>query len=81
MLSKSRMNNTTVEQNFGGIGDAIKFLQRLVEFVIVIVAEGRYPSLDFLSRISKMPSILSKITHLFQRHREICTVSLPALCS
>lgn len=50
MLSKRGVNNTAVEQNLGRVRDAVKRLQRLVELVAVVVAEGCHPGLDFLPR-------------------------------
>ena len=49
MLSQSRMNDATVEEDLGGICDIVKLLQGAVELVIVVVAERRHPRLDFLS--------------------------------
>ena len=48
MLAQGGMYYTTVEQNLGGVGDAIEGLESLLEFVIIIMAECRYPGFDLL---------------------------------
>lgn len=66
------MNHAAVEKDFGGIGDIIELLERLVEFIIVIVGERCDPGLDFLL-VCEQPSspksmILDAKTYLLQRH-------------
>jgi hypothetical protein len=46
------MDDTAVEEDLGGVGDAVEVLQGVLEFVVVVVAEGRDPSLDFLLPVS-----------------------------
>lgn len=48
MLSQRSADNTTVKENFGGIGDAIKDLDSLFILLIVVVFQGQHPSFDFL---------------------------------
>jgi hypothetical protein len=42
------MNDSHVEENLGGISDNLEVLQRLVEFIVVVPAEGRDPRFYFL---------------------------------
>jgi hypothetical protein len=72
------MNDSAVEQDFGGIRNAIKLLQSLVEFIIIVMGKGCHPGLDFLcdSEHPALPKVAQlRITHLLQRHYEV-----PALC-
>lgn len=48
VLTQRRMDNSHVEEDLGGVGNLFEFLQRGVEFAIVILREGRDPSLYFL---------------------------------
>lgn len=57
MLSQRRMDNTTIEQNLRGVGNAIELLQCLVKFIIIVVAEGCHPRLDFLFQISILAEV------------------------
>lgn len=50
------MNDTAIEQNLGGVGDAVEGLQCLVELVVVVVGEGCHPGFDFLPRASAIDS-------------------------
>lgn len=45
------MNYTHVEENLGGIGDAVKLFQGVVELIVVVTTQGRNPCLDFLCRL------------------------------
>lgn len=42
------MYDTHVEQNFTCIANFVKLAKGIVELIVVITAEGRYPSFDFL---------------------------------
>lgn len=44
------MDDATVEENLGRVRNAVEALQGLVEFVVIVVAEGCHPGLDFLPR-------------------------------
>ncbi len=48
MLAKRRVDDAHVEQNLARIGDLVEFAKRIVEFIVVVAAEGRDPRLDFL---------------------------------
>lgn len=48
MLAKRRVDDAHVEQNLARIGDLVEFAKRVVEFIVVVAAEGRDPRLDFL---------------------------------
>lgn len=48
MFPQRRMDDTTVEQNLGGIGDVGEHLERLVILLVVVMLEGLNPGLDFL---------------------------------
>ena len=48
MLAQSSVDNTHVEEDLGGIGNALEFFQSLVELVVVIPRQGGDPCLDFL---------------------------------
>lgn len=51
MFAYRCMNHTTIKQYSRGIGDVVEDLQRLFILGVVIVPEGLYPSLDFLSML------------------------------
>ena len=42
------MNHAAIKEDLGGVRDVVKLLECLVEFIIIIVSERRYPRLDFL---------------------------------
>jgi len=44
------MDDTAVEQDLGGVGDALEDLQCLVELVVIVAGEGCHPGFDFLPR-------------------------------
>ncbi len=48
MLSQRRMDDSTVEEDLGGVGNAIELLQCQIELVVIVVAQGGHPCLDFL---------------------------------
>jgi hypothetical protein len=48
MFAQCRVDDTTVEQDLGCVGDAVEGLQGVVELVGVVVGEGCHPGLDFL---------------------------------
>lgn len=50
VLGEGRMDDTAVEEDFGGIGNVVKLLQCLVVLIIIVVCEGCHPGLDFLPR-------------------------------
>lgn len=52
VLTQGSVDNTHIEEDLGGIGDAVELLQSFVEFIVVVTAESRYPRLDFLCRVS-----------------------------
>jgi len=80
MLAQRRMDHAAVEEDLGGVRDDVELLQRLVEFIIVIVREGRHPRLDFLwerrgsvrdflpQSFSACKNTLHRDAHLLQRH-------------
>jgi hypothetical protein len=49
MLTECGMDDTTVEQNLGCVGDAVKDLQCLIKLVVVVAGEGCHPGFDFLN--------------------------------
>ena len=49
VLSKCRVDDTHVEKDLGRVRDVVELLQRLLKFVVVIAAQGRYPRLYFLN--------------------------------
>lgn len=53
MFTKSGMNNTHVEKNLGSVCDVVEFFQRILKFIVVVSAQGRYPRLYFLYRVSE----------------------------
>lgn len=48
VLTQGRMYDSTVEQYLRGIRDAIERLQRLLEFLIVVLRNSLNPGLDLL---------------------------------
>ncbi len=48
MLPQSRVYDPTIEQYLRGVRDVIKSLQRLLEFLIIVLRNGLNPGLDFL---------------------------------
>jgi hypothetical protein len=48
MLAQSRVDDATIKQYLGGIRDVLEDLQRLVEFIVVVMTDGGHPGLDFL---------------------------------
>lgn len=50
MFTERGVNNTTVEQDLGCVGDLVENFQCLVELVVVVAGEGCHPGLDFLPR-------------------------------
>lgn len=51
MLANRCMDNTAVEQDLRRVRNSIEDGQGFLEFLIVVVTEGFYPSLDFLLRV------------------------------
>ena len=75
MLAQCRMDDTAIEQNLGGVGDAVKRLQCLVELVVVVAGEGCHPGFDFLPHLSvielgRSGDAREEGAHLLQRHDE-----------
>lgn len=58
MLSDGGVDNATVEQDLGGVGDAVEDLEGLFEFLVVVVCECLHPDLDFLG----MSTTYSKVS-------------------
>lgn len=48
VLAEGGVDDTHVEQDLGGVGDGLELPKRIVEFIVVVTAEGRDPCLDFL---------------------------------
>lgn len=48
MFAQRCMNDTAIKQYFGGIGNVFEDLQSLIEFIVVVAAQGGHPRLDFL---------------------------------
>lgn len=55
------MNDTHVEQDLGSVGNVLKVLERLVKLIVIVVAKGRHPSLDFLYRWISSKSHVQRI--------------------
>jgi hypothetical protein len=63
MFANGGMNDTAIEQNLGGIGDAIEHAQGLFVLVIVIVTECLHPSLYLLPKCQYSAQLLSFTAH------------------
>ena len=48
VFAQRSMDDATVEEYFRGVGNIVKGLQRLLEFIVVVMPQGGDPSLDFL---------------------------------
>lgn len=48
MFAQGGMDDAHIEENLGRIRDIVKFLQRLLEFIVVVTAQGRDPRFYFL---------------------------------
>ena len=73
MLAQGSMDDTHIKENLGRIRDVVEFLQRLLEFIVVIAAQGRDPRFYFLGlelasnrSFHKGPCRMLSPTHLFQ---------------
>lgn len=79
------MDDTAIEQDLGGVGDAVEDFQCLVELVVVVAGEGCHPGFDFLFQPSahcfNMEGALvhRRRAHLLQRHDEWSFTSYPAV--
>lgn len=49
MFTERGVDDTHVEKDLGRVRDVVELLQRLLKFVVVIAAQGRYPRLYFLN--------------------------------
>ena len=49
MFTERGVDDTHVEKDLGRLRDVVELLQRLLKFVVVIAAQGRYPRLYFLN--------------------------------
>lgn len=73
VLTQSGMDYAHVEEDLGGIGDAVELLESFVELIVVVTAKGGNPCLDFLGRpLASQPKlrVTSVRTYLLQRHGE-----------
>lgn len=57
MVSYGRIDNATVEEDFGGVGDAIKHLESFIKLLAVIVGQGLHPCLNFLLELASLASL------------------------
>lgn len=51
MLAERGVDDTHVEQDLARVCDLVKLAEGIVELVVVVASEGRYPGLDFLQRV------------------------------
>jgi hypothetical protein len=58
MLAQRSMYDSAVEKNFGGVGDVVKDLQRLLKFVVVVMGERLHPCLNFLPTVSRLDLVM-----------------------
>lgn len=66
MLSDGGVDDATVEQDLGGVGDAVEDLEGLFEFLVVVVCECLHPDLDFLGMSTNLLQSIRWTTHLLQ---------------
>jgi hypothetical protein len=76
MLRQRGMNDAAIEEDFGRVGDGIEFLQSLDILLVVVVAKGGHPRLNFLPRMVSNCTRQVRIdgsgsTYLLQRHGEV----------
>lgn len=57
MVSYGRIDNATVEEDFGGVGDAIKHLESFIKLLAVIVGQGLHPCLNFLPELAWLATL------------------------
>ena len=43
------MNDSTIEEDFGSVGNLIEDYKGFLKFIVVIVPEGKHPCLNFLT--------------------------------
>lgn len=53
MLAQSGVYDAAIKQYFGGIRDVIEGLEGLLKFIVVVMAKGGDPRLNFLSRMGQ----------------------------
>jgi hypothetical protein len=51
VLAEGRVNDSHVEEDLGRIRDVFEVAQCLLKLIVVVPAQGRYPSLNFLDRV------------------------------
>ncbi len=60
MLAEGGVDDAHVEEDLGRVGDSVELQERLVELIVVVPAQGRYPRFYFLRGRQRLSSSMAR---------------------